>query len=571
VTKGRGLLERKQYDEFRVSPLDPAALRNRDVERIVKKLAVSSARRLNVEKFDESNEGRPIYLATLGKGPQRVLLWSQMHGDEPTHTAVMLDVFSYLLQRPAKPKAEEILSGCMLMFIPMLNPDGAEAVIRFNAQGIDINRDWRRLATPEGRALQRAAKTLNPQFGFNLHNQNARTSVGRPPRPAAVSVLAPPPDASRTESPSMRTAKQMCTCFVEAVRPYAEGMISRYDDTYEPRAFGDGIQSLGVATMLVEAGGWPQADPEPLTRLHFHGMLATLHAIATDKLREADHQVYEDLPKSNSLRLNDCVITKANVLDAKVAKPFMADIVIDQTNSERLAVTSNRDGNIVDIGDLPSVSARLTINRSNSLLVPGQFTYVRDWNPGTAFDERRIAQLLTHGTTTVLGVVDLTDRDAIEATTKPQSLPFNWAFVGNADSLGRMKSGEVVERIAIAAASGVVGVVSEGTNEELWKVIHRFDLPLFKTSQLPEKPASSYLDAAKQTWSTATALKQQSRRGRINREYFADLLFFNEVDGQKVGEAIDWKKLTRVMVAGETVWENGTRVGGTPGVLLRRT
>ena len=71
----------------------------------------------------------------------------------------------------------------------------------------------------------------------------------------------------------MRTAKQMCTCFVEAVRPYAEGMISRYDDTYEPRAFGDGIQSLGVATMLVEAGGWPEADPEPMTRLHFHGML----------------------------------------------------------------------------------------------------------------------------------------------------------------------------------------------------------------------------------------------------------------------------------------------------------
>ena len=84
--------------EFRVAPTDPATLRNRDVERIVKKLADSSGGRLKVEKFDESNEGRPIYLATLGTGPRRVLLWSQMHGDEPTHTAVMLDLFSYLLQ-----------------------------------------------------------------------------------------------------------------------------------------------------------------------------------------------------------------------------------------------------------------------------------------------------------------------------------------------------------------------------------------------------------------------------------------------------------------------------------------
>ena len=182
------MLERKEYDEFRVTPTDPATLRNRDVERIVKKLADSSGGRLKVEKLDESNEGRPIYLATLGTGPRRVLLWSQMHGDEPTHTAVMLDLFSYLLQMPAKPQAAEILSGCTLMFIPMLNPDGAEAVIRYNAQGIDINRDWRRLATPEGRALLRAAKTLKPQFGFNLHNQNARTSVGRPPRPAAVAA-----------------------------------------------------------------------------------------------------------------------------------------------------------------------------------------------------------------------------------------------------------------------------------------------------------------------------------------------------------------------------------------------
>jgi hypothetical protein len=456
------------------------------------------------------------------------------------------------------------------MFIPMLNPDGAEAGIRYNAQGIDINRDWRRLATPEGRALLRAAKTLKPQFGFNLHNQNARTSVGRPPRPAAVSVLAPAPDLTRKETPSWQAAKQMCAYFVEAVQPYALGMISRYDDTHEPRAFGDGIQSLGVSTMLVEAGGWHEDDPEPIVRLHFHGMLNTIHAIATDKYKSADHQVYDDLPKSNSLRLNDCLISKANVLDAKVAKPFVADLVIDQTDSERLAVTSNRDGKIVDVGDLPSVNARLTINGSNSLVGPGKFTLVRDWKPGTALDERRVAELLARGATTVLGVVDLGDQSAIELIAKPQSLPFNWAFVGNADSLDRLKPGEIVERVAVAAASGLIAVVSKGTDEELWKVIHQFGLPLIKPGQLPEKTAGSYQDAAKQAWSVANALKQQPRRGRVNRDYFADLLFFKDIPNQNANESVDWKKLARVMVAGETVWENGTRTGGAPGVALRR-
>ncbi len=565
------MLDRAQYDRVRVSPLDPATLRCDQVESIVKKIADSSGGRLRAEKFAESLEGRPIYLTTLGTGPRRVLLWSQMHGDEPTHTAVMLDLFSYLLQQPARPLAAEILAGCTLMFIPMLNPDGAEAGIRFNAQGIDINRDWRRLVTPEGRALLRAAKTLEPQFGFNLHNQNARTSVGRPPRPAALSVLAPAPDASRKASPSMQLAKQLCTCFVEAVRPFAAGMISRYDDTYEPRAFGDGIQSLGIATMLVEAGGWPEADPEPMTRLHFHGMLATLHAIATDKYREADAQIYEDLPESNSTRLNDCLLSKANVLDTKVAQPFVADVVIDQSHTARLAATASRDGKVVDIGDLPSVPAKLVIGAGDSLVVPGQFTFVEDCKPGAKLDDGRIADLLAKGTTTAIGVVDLADREAIDALSAPQSLPFNWAFVGNADTLGRLKDSDLVERIAIAAANGLVAVVSAGTDETLWRNVSQFALPLIKPRQLPRHAAGSYREMAQQTWNTATALKQQSNRGRVNREYLADLLFFDGVPAGDSASPVAWQKLQRVMVAGETVWHNGKRAGGSPGVQLRRS
>jgi hypothetical protein len=563
------LLDRAEYDRFRVAPIDPATLRAVDVERIARRLAESSAGRMQLEKFADSLEGRPIYLSTLGSGTRRVLLWSQMHGDEPTHTAVMLDLFNYLLQQPERPLAAEILAGCTLLFIPMLNPDGAEAGIRFNAQGIDVNRDWRRQATPEGRALMRAAKTLRPQFGFNLHNQNARTSVGRPPRPAAVSVLAPAPDASRTVPPTMRVAKQMCTCFVEAVRPYVEGMISRYDDTYEPRAFGDGIQSLGVSTMLVEAGGWPEADPEPMTRLHFHGMLATLHAIATDEFREADPQIYEDLPESNSTPMNDCLLAKAHVLDAKVGEPFVADVVIDQTHSTRLAVTRRRDGKIVDIGDLPSVSAKNVIGAGSSLIVPGQFTFAGDWDPRTAIDERRAAELLAHGTTTLIGMVDLGNRQALDAVQEPRTLPFNWAFVGNADGLDGLKDSELLERIAIAAANGILGVVSKGTDETLWRHVSELGLPLLKPLQLPRQAAGSFQQAATQAWTTAKALKQHARRGRINREFVADLLFFDEaVDN--FSSPIDWRKLARVMVAGETVWHAGRHSGANCGVALHR-
>ncbi len=562
------MLDRAEYDRFRVAPIDPATIRWNHVDAILKKLVDSSGGRLRVEQFAESGEGRAIYLASLGTGPRRVLLWSQMHGDEPTHTAVMLDLYNYLLQQPANPQAAEILAGCTLLYIPMLNPDGAEIVIRHNAQGIDVNRDWRRQATPEGRALLKAAKTLKPQFGFNLHNQNARSNVGRPPRPAAISVLAPAPDATRKVPPSMLAAKQMCAVFVEAVRPYAEGMISRYDDEYEPRAFGDGIQSLGVSTMLVEAGGWPDADPEPMTRLHFHGMLNTLHAIATDKYRAADAQIYEDLPESNKTPLNDCCIMKGHVLDAKVAEPFVADLLIAQTHLGRLAVTPDRDGKIIEVGDLPPSPARLTVNASEMLILPGQFALVSDWKPGTVLDEKRIDQLLAQGATTAIGVVDLADQDAIEAMTAAQKIPLNWAYVGNVDNAGSLRGGDLFERIAVAAANGLLAVITHGTDETIWRYVNQLGMALLKPNQLPSTPAPTYGDVAKQSWNTATALKLQSQRGRINRDYLADLLFFAAPQPEATN-AVDWNKLERVMVAGETVWEHGKRTGQNCGVQLR--
>jgi hypothetical protein len=40
-----------------------------------------------VEQLGESVEGRSIHHVRAGTGPMPVLLWSQMHGDEPTATS----------------------------------------------------------------------------------------------------------------------------------------------------------------------------------------------------------------------------------------------------------------------------------------------------------------------------------------------------------------------------------------------------------------------------------------------------------------------------------------------------
>ena len=536
------------------------------------RLAEASAGRLKVERFAESVEGRPIYLATIGNGPRQVLLWSQMHGDEPTHTAVLLDLANYLLQNRPKPGATEILKGCALHFIAMLNPDGAEAVMRFNAQGIDINRDARRLSTPEGRALRRAVELMKPEYAFNLHNQHARTSVGKPPKPAAVSVLAPAPDASGHETPSWQRAKQMCAVFVEAVRPIVPGMISRYDDTHEPRAFGDTIQATGASTMLVEAGGWTEADIEPLTRVHFHGMLSTLHAIATDKCRDADVKIYETLPGSNSARQLDCMVSKGQILTPILASPFTADLGIEESRTERLGGKAKRDGRIVEIGDLAVVSAKMHVDASGWLILPGRIAFLDEWSPNAKVTQQQIDSMLAKGVTTLIGCVDLAKADVIDSIAAARELPFNWGFVGRIDNAGSIERAELVERVAAAANQGVLAIASSRANEEVWQQLDRVGLPLLQLGQLAasNSTSGSYQDQLQHSAKVFKLLNLQGKRGRVGRDAAADLAVFDLHGKADAKAAVDWNQLVRVVVAGETVWENGKSTRGTPGIFLRR-
>src|SRR5204863_4584952 len=164
------------WDAEHVSPPLPPLLDHDDVERRLKAVAEADPNRFIFERVGASLEGRSINMISTGTGPFRVLLWSQMHGDEPTATAALFDVFDYLQRHRDDPVPRRILSSLTLYVVPMLNPDGAERFQRRNAQGIDINRDALGLQTPEGLVLKQVRDRFNPRIGFNLHNQSWGTS-----------------------------------------------------------------------------------------------------------------------------------------------------------------------------------------------------------------------------------------------------------------------------------------------------------------------------------------------------------------------------------------------------------
>jgi hypothetical protein len=363
----------RTWDAEHVSPPQPPLLTHEELVRRLQDLQRATPDLFEVEKAGESVEGRSIHHVKVGTGPFRVLLWSQMHGDETTATSALLDIFEHLRRHRAEPMARRILESLTLHAVPMLNPDGAARFQRRNAQGIDVNRDALRLQTPEGRALKAIRDRFQPQLGFNLHNQNWRTSVGKPPRPASISLLSVAYDEARSENAGRRLTRKLCAIIRDSLEPFAAGQIGRYDDTFEQRAFGDNITLWGTPVVLIETGPWPAEDPDPLlVRLNFVAIVSALDALATGRVEQADPERYESLPTNESRTLY-VLVKNASVINGAGIPPFTADIGIMATR--RLRETDGRRElqtvtNIEDIGDLRAMGALRTIDATGMTVIP---------------------------------------------------------------------------------------------------------------------------------------------------------------------------------------------------------
>src|SRR5690606_1857738 len=85
-------------------PLPPAPLVTHALlEQELSRLVTAGDGLLQDEVAGESVEGRAIHHLTLGHGPLGVLLWSQMHGDEPTATSALIDLCQWLLAHRTEP------------------------------------------------------------------------------------------------------------------------------------------------------------------------------------------------------------------------------------------------------------------------------------------------------------------------------------------------------------------------------------------------------------------------------------------------------------------------------------
>ena len=327
---------------------------------LVERLFALEARypgRLKLEEVGRSVQGRKIHLVTLGSGPRRILLWSQMHGDEPSATPALLDLADTLLASD-EPEPRAILEGLTLL-------DGADAQPRRGralrpAQRAGDRHQPRRPPPRDagGARCSRPCATVSSRSSAST--STTRTGGPRSATPASsstISLLAVSGDREGTLTPGRARAKRVCSAIARALEPFVPGGIGRYDEDWNPRAFGDNVTAWGTPVVLIESGGIPPGRPlSDLTRLNYVALLTVLHGLVRDDLRGESPDLYESLKRNDDGNWTDVLLAGGRVLQPWAGEPYRADVAFDVLDDDPLAASCAEPGwpgasRIREVGD----------------------------------------------------------------------------------------------------------------------------------------------------------------------------------------------------------------------------
>ncbi len=335
------------WEKSHITRIMPSDARSADVKKYIEQLRSMG---VTVGEVGRSCNDREIYQAEWGKGPLKVFMWSQMHGDEPTATSALIDMFAFLQKNKEVPWVKTIGEAITIRAVPMLNPDGADLYQRRNLMGIDINRDAADLRTPEARLLKQLRDDWSPAIGFNLHNQQSLTTVGTMPSQATISLLVVFGDAAKTVTEGHARNQRVAAAIVSALLKFIPGHIGRYGDEWTPSAFGDNFGAWGTPTILIETGALYGKDEMYLVKLNYVAFLTALNALATGSEKTQDPGLYLALPENGSGNLYNFMFRGAWVPAAAGQPPRPVDIAV---NTDRRRASFAAPNFIKAMGDLP--------------------------------------------------------------------------------------------------------------------------------------------------------------------------------------------------------------------------
>lgn len=387
------------YENYREKNLTHKRLKHADIIPLINGIQRKGI--FSVKKAGQSVEGRDIFLLSIGRGNSKVFLWSQMHGDEATATMALFDIFNFFQADDELAALKKVmLDSLTIIFMPMVNPDGAERYQRRTSTEIDINRDFSRQQTPEGLLLRTTFENLKADFGFNLHDQSTRYAVGNSFKSAALAFLAPSLDHDKSidsvRENSMKLIGELC----RALEHFIPGHIAKYKDDYEPRAFGDNFQRSGTSTILIESGIWKNdRENQFIRKLNFLTIITALHSIAAKSYKHQSTKVYDQIP-NNEERLFDLILRNLKYKYGK--EEILLDLGINQNE---ISFNKNHEfylsSTVQDIGDLSVFFGFEDFDLSGYELFLGK-TYNKEFSSIKEIEKLNFMNLYEKGYTSVI-------------------------------------------------------------------------------------------------------------------------------------------------------------------------
>lgn len=287
-----------------------------------------------ITEIGKSVQQRSIYQVQIGTGKTKILMWSQMHGNEPTTTKGLFDFFNFLSKDSEL--AQQIKNKYTLLCIPMLNPDGAFAYTRENANSVDLNRDAYLASQPEMKLLRILYEEFKPDYCYNLHDQRTIFGTEGFNLPATMSFLAPAFNNDRDYNEVRMKAIVIINKMNRALQEYIPYQIGRFDDSYNVNCTGDYFTTQNTPTILFEAGHFQMDYGRDESRKYvFISLLSSLLDNYENVIVDNELDNYLRIPQNNK-RFFDFIYKNVKIIDNSVEKiiNFAAQYVEVLENNE---------------------------------------------------------------------------------------------------------------------------------------------------------------------------------------------------------------------------------------------
>lgn len=271
-----------------------------------------------ITEIGKSVQQRSIYQVQIGTGKTKILMWSQMHGNEPTTTKGLFDFFNFLSKDSEL--AQQIKNKYTLLCIPMLNPDGAFAYTRENANSVDLNRDAYLASQPEMKLLRILYEEFKPDYCYNLHDQRTIFGTEGFNLPATMSFLAPAFNNDRDCNEVRMKAIVIINKMNRALQEYIPYQIGRFDDSYNVNCTGDYFTTQNTPTILFEAGHFQMDYGRDESRKYvFISLLSSLLDNYENVIVDNELDNYLRIPQNNK-RFFDFIYKNVKIIDNSVEK-----------------------------------------------------------------------------------------------------------------------------------------------------------------------------------------------------------------------------------------------------------